>query len=51
MFAITAAVRQDGLTLRDVVQNIPHDGPAIFVYVLIALFVGFIWHGSRQQPS
>jgi hypothetical protein len=47
MFAIAIAMQDDGLTFREVVQNLPHDGPALLVYVLVALFIGFIWHGSR----
>lgn len=40
-------IQGDGLTLREVISDIPHDVPAIVVYVLIAVFVGFIWYGSR----
>jgi hypothetical protein len=40
-------IQDDGLTLREVLADIPHDLPAMVVYVLIALFVGFIWWGSR----
>ena len=40
-------IQGDGLTLREVIADIPHDVPAMVVYVLIALFVGFIWWGSR----
>jgi hypothetical protein len=40
-------IQDDGLTLREVLADIPHDVPAMVVYVLIALFVGFIWWGSR----
>jgi hypothetical protein len=50
MYSI-AAVLQDGLTFREVVRNLPHDGPALFVYLLIILFVGFVWHGSRGPGS
>ena len=39
----------DGLTLGEVLQNIPHDGPAVVVYVMLAIFVGFIWMGSRNS--
>lgn len=48
MYTVIAAVQQDGLTWREVVANLPHDGPALVVYVLVALFIGFIWHGSRK---
>lgn len=49
MFAIAAAILQDGLTLNEVVQNLPNDPAAIIVYVLIIAFGAFIWHGSRQK--
>ena len=39
----------DGLTLREIIQNIPHDGAAVVVYVLLAIFIGFIWMGSRNS--
>ncbi|MEX1182533.1 MAG: hypothetical protein WEF86_04810 [Gemmatimonadota bacterium] len=49
MFAIAMAVQSDGLSVREVFQNIPHDAAGLIVYVLIAAFVGFIWHGSRSR--
>jgi hypothetical protein len=39
----------DGLTLSEVVRDIPHDGPSIVVYVLVAMFLLFIWWGSRKK--
>ncbi|CAN5654464.1 hypothetical protein BH23GEM10_BH23GEM10_00540 [soil metagenome] len=51
MFAIAAAILQDGLTLSEVVQNLPHDAAAIVVYVLIISFGAFIWYGSRQKAG
>jgi hypothetical protein len=48
MSVVAAAIQDDGLTLREVVQNLPHDGPALLVYVLVALFIAFILHGSRR---
>jgi hypothetical protein len=40
-----------GLTLREVIADIPHDGPAFVVYFLLVVFVAFIWHGSRKSKS
>ena len=53
MFGIIALRLQDdgGLTLREIVQNIPHDAAAVVVYVLIAVFAGFIWMGTRGQGN
>lgn len=47
MFIFAMMIQDDGLTLREVIADIPHDVPAMVVYVLIAVFVGFIWWGSR----
>ncbi len=35
------------LTLEEVLTDIPHDFAALIVYLLLGLFVGFIWYGSR----
>jgi hypothetical protein len=35
------------LTLNEIVADIPRDGASIVVYLLIAIFVGLIWAGSR----
>lgn len=51
MFALVGLIQDDGLTFREVLSDIPHDAAAIFVYLLLALFVGFIWWGSRSRPS
>jgi hypothetical protein len=39
------------LTLRGVIADIPHDAGAIVIYLLLALFIGFIWAGSRGRPD
>lgn len=52
MLFIQAA--EDGLTLRDIVADIPHDAGALVVYALMAVFFGFIWYGNkgaRKAPS
>ncbi len=46
MFIIAQAAA-DGLTLGRILSDIPHDTAAIIVYVMIAVFAGFIWAGSR----
>lgn len=40
-----------GLTFRDVLADIPRDGPAILVYALTAGMVFLIWRGSRGGSS
>ncbi len=37
------------LTLRDVISDIPHDGPAFVAYGVIGLILVFIWLGSRNN--
>ncbi len=39
------------LTLKDIVTDIPHDAAAVVVYLLLALFIGFIWYGSRPGST
>ncbi len=39
------------LTLTDLAADIPHDASAFVVYLLLALFVGFIWYGSRSKSA
>lgn len=51
MFALIALIQDDGLTFHEVLSDIPHDAAAIFVYLLVAIFVFFIWWGSRSRPS
>ncbi len=39
------------LTFNDVVSDIPHDLSALVVYLMLGLFIGFIWYGSRGTPQ
>jgi hypothetical protein len=39
------------LTFREVIGGLPHDAGAVVTYVLVALFIGFIWHGSRSKSG
>jgi hypothetical protein len=51
MLFMTAISQDDGLTFGEVLANLPHDAAAIVIYVLVALFIGFIWHGSRNRSE
>jgi hypothetical protein len=51
MLATIAAVQADGLTLGRILGDIPHDGPAIVIYVMLVVFAGLIWRGSRRRAS
>jgi hypothetical protein len=46
-----ALLQEEGLTLRKVLADIPHDLPALVVYVLVGLFVGSIWYANRSQSK
>lgn len=51
MYAMTLVMQSEGLTFGEIVSGIPHDGPAIVIYVMLAAFVGFIVIGSRRKSS
>ena len=48
---IVQEAAEGGLTLERVLSDIPHDAGAMIIYVLIALFIGFIWYGNRQKSQ
>ncbi|HUF13364.1 MAG TPA: hypothetical protein VMN78_09710 [Longimicrobiales bacterium] len=51
-YSIATLVQQsDGLTLGEIIADIPHDAPAIFVYVLLAAGIAAIVAGSRRSSS
>jgi hypothetical protein len=37
------------LTLQGVVADIPHDAAAWITYALLALFLAFLWSGTRKS--
>jgi hypothetical protein len=39
----------EGLTLSEVLTDLPHDPAALVIYVIVALFVFFTWYGSRKH--
>jgi hypothetical protein len=51
MISMLAALQDNGLTVTEVIRDIPHDGPAIVIYAMLALFVGLVWAGSRKGAS
>jgi hypothetical protein len=51
MFTSIALIQDDGLTFREVISGIPHDAGAVLAFILIALFVGAIWMGSRNTAT
>jgi hypothetical protein len=41
----------DGLTFGEVLSGIPHDGAAVFMYVLTALAIGWVIWANRKRPK
>jgi hypothetical protein len=48
MFALALQSNDDGLTLHELIADIPHDVPALVVYIMVAVFLFLIWYGSRS---
>jgi len=48
VLAWIAVLQSDGLGLREIFAEIPHDPPAVVVYSLIVLSGWAIWRGSRK---
>lgn len=46
MFALISFL---DLSFQDVIANIPRDAGAVVAFTLMALFIGFIWIGSRPK--
>jgi hypothetical protein len=41
----------DGLTWGEILSGIPHDGPAVFMYLLIAGVVVWMVWANRKRPK
>lgn len=41
----------DGLTFGEILAGLPHDGPAIFMYILIVGIVGWVIWANRKRPK
>jgi hypothetical protein len=41
----------DALTFGEVIRDIPHDLPAIVVYLMIGAFIYAIWRANRRRPQ
>jgi len=39
------------LTLQQVLADIPRDAGAILIYIILLLFMGLVWAGSRKSPA
>lgn len=39
----------EGLTLREVFTDIPHDVPAMVVYVMVAAAIYILWRANRKK--
>jgi hypothetical protein len=50
MFAYLALLQDgEGLTFSKILSDIPHDLPAIVIYVLLAGFIGMIVMANRSK--
>lgn len=49
MYILTMVSQANGLTLEEVISDIPHDAAAIVVYVLIAGSVYLLWWANRRS--
>jgi hypothetical protein len=50
IFAL-AAQAGDGLTISEILTGIPHDVPALFIYLLTAGAVGWVAWANRKRPK
>ncbi len=44
-----ALLAQGGSGIGGIVADIPHDAPAIFIYIFLAVSIYLIWRGSRTR--
>jgi hypothetical protein len=44
------AAPSEGLTWGEILSGIPHDGPAVFIYLLTAGAVGWVVWANRKRP-
>ncbi len=49
MYALALQAVDNGLTLKDIVLDIPHDMAALVVYAMVGIFVFFIWFASKPS--
>lgn len=51
LFNFMQAAGDEGLTLGEILADIPHDAAAIVVYVLVGFSIGLVvWSGRRGTP-
>lgn len=52
MFSLLLIQAADGgLTLKEIVSDIPHDAAAIFVYLLLIGSVALVWKTGRAKSK
>lgn len=49
--ALVQAAESEGLTIGRILADIPHDAPAILLYVLTAASIGLIWWANRKKTG
>lgn len=48
-YVLQEAAADNGLTLGEMLSDIPHDGAAIFVYILITMALVFVIRAGRKK--
>lgn len=48
---IQAAAGDEGLSIAEVLADIPHDAASIVIYALIVVSVGFVIRAGRQKKE
>ena len=48
---IQAAATDEGLTMGEILADIPHDAASIFIYVLILVSVGWVIRAGRKKNT
>jgi hypothetical protein len=51
VLAAFIAVQSEVPLWKQILTDIPHDGPAFVGYALVALFGAMIWLGSRKRQQ
>jgi hypothetical protein len=49
MYALALQAVDNGLTLKEIVVDIPHDMAVFVVYAMLGIFVFFIWFASKPS--
>lgn len=51
MWLMIQSAQEDGLTLAEMLADLPHDPAAIVGYLFVGAFVAFVWWGHKKSGS